>query len=387
MKFQFTLTATLKRFHIGQKRRKGKRQMKPRAAPLLMSERPPSPLAWRLALQQHSPARSVASPAGIAAGRGDDDQDGFFDLIRELAVDLLDSVNTDSHSLCSGKQEKCTAHSGGELSHGIIEGALSEATTTTHSATDSVAVSPDNRSRDRSDWSLGLAASPGRLRIPLPIRNFPSSPRPASVSLSGRTSAFSSERRRRTRRSSGNSSVLCELDTVDLLELDRIAQDQPACFTRQHRRPESAQACFDHSSGCQADCSLFPPHNRAPVRSTTSTGYIESDPASTTGVGSAGGSSRVSLRWTLRSPSRQSASGRSLCRPQSASGLPSYLRPSQSYLRSLQEHRPTTPGVLPAERAKARRREGQSREIQQQSNKDKFWYMRLYINVWCIDCV
>jgi len=353
-----------------------------------MSERPPSPLAWRLALQQHSPARSVASPAGTAAGRGDDNQDGFFDLIRELALDLLDSVNTDSHSLCSGKQEKYTAHSGGELSEGIIEGALSEATTTTHSATDSVAVSPDNRSRDRSDWSLGLAASPGRLRIPLPIRNFPASPQPASVSLPGRTSAISSERRRRTRRSSENSSVLCELDTVDLQELDRVVQDPPACFTRQHRRPESAQAYFDHSSeGSQADCSLSPPRNRAPVRSTTSTGCIESDLASPTGVGSASGSSRVSLRWTLRSPSRQSASGRSPCRPKSASGLPSYLRPSQSYLRSLQEHRPTTPGVLPAERAKARRREGQWRETEQQRSEDKCWYMRLYINVLaCMVC-
>jgi hypothetical protein len=177
----------------------------------------------------------------------------------------------------------------------------------------------------------------GVLPAAAPIRAF-TPPRPASA-----TSATASERKRRTRRSSASSSsMLDELDAADLLGLDGTAH-----AARAGPRPASAQGRVD--AGARPGLSCSPQANRTPVRSKTALGHryffdeAQSPQLSSASVhfsGAAEGPPRDAVR-------RGRPRAGSPSRPKSASGLPSYLQPSQSYLRSLTEPRPTTPGDPP----------------------------------------
>jgi hypothetical protein len=346
--------------------------------------------AWKLALQQHTRSSSrgssrVSSPAGThrsgasersldidmqdsqyaarMASRSSRTCDSAADndllLIRELAVDLLDSVSKEQQRPAkmhgegldeAGRHDAAAARQASKRRHddvNVSEAMLSEAPTTNQSAS----VSPERATSPVLAWDVDLSASPTNL----PIRCFPTQEGMMPQSPSRPTSATSaslSERKRRTRRSSASSaSGQDELVTVDLRGLDEIAREQPIYFRFQQLRPESAHGRVDPGRRAQMDWLLSPKHDR--VRASTAMGHrkqeslkprrdygARSEPASPTvhfpGIGD--GIQRDSLHGPSRpgSPSRPKSA---------ASRRPAYLQPSQSYLRSLAEPKPSTPGM------------------------------------------
>jgi hypothetical protein len=260
---------------------------------------------WKLALLQHSRASSMQSSPARSDRSSIDFQDSLYalrtlpsakgddatDMIRELAVDLLDSVSKGGKRLGRTQREAGTPPLKESEQHGT-EGhdgpshnaALSQAPTIPQS----MAVSPSARAGEAEAQARAL---PGDS----PIRCFtPSSPN--SV-----TSSTPSERKRRTRRSSARSA------DADDLSLREVMRSRSALG---HRRDETDVTMRD-----------------SPNVSVHFT------------VGEDGGQQHA-----VWAGSRTSSRSRSPTRPKSSGSGPAYLQPSESYLRSLQEPRPKTPG-------------------------------------------
>ena len=249
---------------------------------------------------------SIASSTQSSLARSDrsniDFQDALYasktydddatDMIRELAVELLDSVSAGKRLAGRrGTSGTNTSRSqiqaaGPEMRDGLAHAAaLSQAPTIPQS----MAVSPSARASDAPQAQEMPAKSDGS-----PIRCFtPSSPNSAA-------SSTTSERKRRTRRSSAR----CADDEFSLREMTRGS-------TALGNRREGA-----HSAGC-ASRALSP--NASVQFSSIEYGHGQD---------------------AMRSKSR------SKLRPKSAATGPSYLQPSESYLRRLHEPRPKTPGIF-----------------------------------------
>ena len=328
-----------------------------------------SPPAWKLALQQHSRASSrasslTASPAAshravsvrarvapedrgrsdswLAAarrgpGRDCDPAPADLSLVRELAVELLESIHAGAGAAqarakssrqgaaimsvaagagSTGEQARLAAKQPATPRDAVLAATLSEAPTTAQSA----AESPDGSKlvlSSKSSCPTSAASRP--------------------------TSATLSERKRRTRRSSVTSSEAASghsplpITTED--ERREIRSPAPAAFRRRQQRPKSATGRVQMDLGEQLsrmDWRLSPKN----ARPSTAMGHRQPE------RGSMGSPEWDSVACSPNSKAlipRSSRTG-SPTRTQLAPGRRSYLQPSAAHLRRMTEARPSTPG-------------------------------------------
>ena len=328
-----------------------------------------SPPAWKLALQQHSRASSrasslTASPAAshravsvrarvapedrgrsdswLAAarrgpGRDCDPAPADLSLVRELAVELLESIHAGAGAAqarakssrqgaaimsvaagagSTGEQARLAAKQPATPRDAVLAATLSEAPTTAQSA----AESPDGSKlvlSSKSSCPTSAASRP--------------------------TSATLSERKRRTRRSSVTSSEAASghsplpITTED--ERREIRSPAPAAFRRRQQRPKSATGRVQMDLGEQLsrmDWRLSPKN----ARPSTAMGHRQPE------RGSMGSPEWDSVACSPNSKAlipRSSRTG-SPTRTQLAPGRRSYLQPSAGQLRRMTEARPSTPG-------------------------------------------
>ena len=329
-----------------------------------------SPPAWKLALQQHSRASSrasslTASPAAshravsararvapedrgrsdgwIAAarrghGRDCDPAPADLSLVRELAVELLESI----HAGAGAAQPRAKSSRQGAEIVSVAAGAGSTGERARLAATKQPATPRDAALAatlsEATTTAQSAAESPDGSKLVLSWKS--SSPTSAA---SRPTSATLSERKRRTRRSSVSSSeaasVRSPLPVTSEVERREIRSPAPAAFRRRQQRPKSATGRVEMDLGEQLsrmDWRLSPQN----ARPSTAMGDRPPERGS---MGSPEWDSMACSPDAKALLPRSSRAG-SPTRTQLASGRRSYLQPSAGQLRRMTEALPSTPG-------------------------------------------